>query len=98
MAISVNIFNWRVTIDCQPRSKNGQPPQSTTGVAKANCSQAQAVDDKNACNSRPGIISPIDRITIGSDNARQTQNRRVMSTSSGFGPWSAVTVIGSKAM
>ena len=32
-AISVNMFRLRVTRDCQPRTKKGQPPQSTTGAA-----------------------------------------------------------------
>ena len=36
IAISVNMLRLRVTSDCQPRSKNGQPAQSTTGVASAN--------------------------------------------------------------
>ena len=35
-AISVNMLRLRVSSDCQPRTKNGQPAQSTTGVAKAN--------------------------------------------------------------
>jgi hypothetical protein len=34
MAMSVNIFRLRVSNDCQPRTKNGQPAHSTTGVAK----------------------------------------------------------------
>ena len=34
MAISVNMLRLRLTIDAQPRWKNGQPPQSTTGVAR----------------------------------------------------------------
>ena len=42
-AISVNMLRLRVTSDCQPRSKNGQPAHSTTGVAKANCSQFDSV-------------------------------------------------------
>ena len=36
IAISVNMLRLRVSSDCQPRTKNGQPAQSTTGVAKAN--------------------------------------------------------------
>ena len=36
MAINVNIFGLRWTTEAQPRTKNGQPPQSTTGVAKRN--------------------------------------------------------------
>ena len=34
MAISVNMFRLRVTSDCQPRTKKGQPAHSTTGVAR----------------------------------------------------------------
>jgi hypothetical protein len=29
------MFGLRLTIDCQPRAKNGAPPHSTTGVASA---------------------------------------------------------------
>jgi P-type Cu+ transporter len=36
MAISVNILRLRVFSEAQPRSKNGQPAQRTTGVARAN--------------------------------------------------------------
>jgi hypothetical protein len=36
MAISVNMFGLRLTAEAQPRSKNGQPPHSTTGVANRN--------------------------------------------------------------
>jgi hypothetical protein len=38
-AISVNMLSLRVTSDRQPRTKNGQPAQSTTGVASTSCSQ-----------------------------------------------------------
>jgi hypothetical protein len=34
-AISVNMFGLRFPIDCQPRTKNGQPPHTTTGAASA---------------------------------------------------------------
>ena len=50
MAISVNMFNERWTIDCQPRSKIGQPHSKTTGVASANCSQRSAVE-LNQCSN-----------------------------------------------
>ena len=33
IAIRVNMLRLRVTSDCQPRTKNGQPAHSTTGVA-----------------------------------------------------------------
>ena len=48
-AISVNIFRLRFTIDAQPRSKNGQPPHRTTGVA----SRA-----RTSCGARPDTSSP----------------------------------------
>src|SRR5260370_10812536 len=35
-AIRVNMFRWRVRSEFQPRTKNGQPAQRTTGVAKRN--------------------------------------------------------------
>ena len=35
IAIRVNMLRLRVTSDCQPRTKNGQPAHSTTGVASA---------------------------------------------------------------
>ena len=34
IAISVNMLRLRVTSDCQPFTKNGQPAHSTTGVAR----------------------------------------------------------------
>src|SRR5438445_12806324 len=34
IAMSVNMLGDRLRIDCQPRTKNGQPHQSTTGVLK----------------------------------------------------------------
>ena len=33
------MLRLRVTSDCQPRTKNGQPAHSTTGVASTSCSQ-----------------------------------------------------------
>ncbi len=37
------MFRLRVTIEFQPRTKNGQPAHNTTGVAKTICSQFDAV-------------------------------------------------------
>ncbi len=34
------MLSRQVTTDVQPRVRNGHPAQSTTGVARANCSQA----------------------------------------------------------
>ena len=96
-AISVNMFRLRVTSDCQPRAKNGQPPQSTTGVARTSWVQSHAAGPSAA--TRPGAsISPIASASTGTVSARLTQKRRVMSTSSWFGPSSAVTSSGSSAM
>ena len=33
------MFGDRLTIDCQPRWKNGHPAQRTTGVLRMNCTQ-----------------------------------------------------------
>ena len=34
-----DMLRLRVTSDCQPRRKKGQPAQSTTGVARISCTQ-----------------------------------------------------------
>ena len=47
---------------------------------------------------RAGTWPPISKTTMGSVSASPIQNRRVMSTSSGFGPASAVTASGSSAI
>ncbi len=97
IAIRVNMLSRRLTSDAQPRSKNGHPPQRTTGVARASWIQIDARPSRS-CRSSPGTISPIDSISSGTDRARLNQNRRVMSASSGSASSSAVTVIGSSAM
>ena len=43
IAMSVNMFRCRLTSDRQPRTKNGQPAHSTTGVLSANCIQRDAI-------------------------------------------------------
>src|ERR1700730_13104211 len=45
MAIRVNMFHWRVTSEVQPRSKNGAPAQSTTGVARISSSHSRPRSD-----------------------------------------------------
>src|SRR5258708_38491286 len=42
--ISVNIFGLRLTSEDQNRSKKGQPPQRTTGVARKNSMPFRTVD------------------------------------------------------
>ena len=97
-AISVNMFRWRLTTDGQPRTKNGQPPQSTTGVASASWIQAVHRSPSSRWTGRPGSMSPMASRNTGRVSTRLIQNRRVMSTSSGLGGSSAGTVIGSSAM
>ncbi len=43
IAIKVNMLRLRVTTDCQPLTKNGQPAQRTTGVAKTSWIQLDIV-------------------------------------------------------
>jgi hypothetical protein len=41
-AMSVNMLRLRLRTDCQPRTKNGHPPHSTTGVASSSWPHATA--------------------------------------------------------
>jgi hypothetical protein len=88
-AISVNMLSRRLTTDSQPRRKNGAPPHATTGVARTSCSQITA--GEGACHS-------IAIARSGNESARPTQNRRVMSASSGLPSSAAPGVSGSSAM
>src|ERR1700730_83081 len=93
------MFRLRVAMDRQPRTKNGQPPQSTTGVAKINSNHCQVLGEANRMSgdmaekksdmvtTRSGIVSAV-----------HIQNRMVMSTSSGFFSSPILTILGSKAM
>ena len=92
------MFRWRFTTDAQPRTKNGQPPHSTTGVASANCVQVIAAGDMTCCSGCPGRTSEIMKARIGSVSASETRKRRVMSSSSGLPSSSRLTVTGSSAM
>src|SRR3954452_5533631 len=96
MAISVNMFGLRLTSDIQPRTKNGQPAQTTTGVAQIRPT-AFAVRMLTAAPN-PGIRSAIEVTSTGADSTAAIQNRRVIVTSSGLGPSSNVTTLGSSAM
>ena len=97
-AISVNMFRLRVTRDCQPRTKKGQPPHSTTGAASTSWIQSAAAGSIRRVRAG-AIISPMENAKTGTVRTRLTQNRRVMSTSSGLGPSSAASgSSGSSAM
>ena len=98
MAISVNMLRWPVTIERKPRSKNGQPAQRTTGVARASCSHGSIVGPSQRPTGTPSIGS-IDMRNTGSVSAAAIQNRRVMLRSSGSSsPVSSCRVFGSKSM
>ncbi len=94
--ISVNMFRLRLAIERQPRTSSGQPHQSTTGVASANCTQAAP------CPARPPgdrpAIPAISKTTSGRVSASAIQKRRRMSTSSGSGPSDATGIAASSAM
>src|SRR5919108_2585128 len=92
------MLRLRLTIEAQPRWKNGQPPQSTTGVARASCNQFNRRGEKPRWTGCPGIKSDMARKAIGTLSATEIQNRRVISTSSGLASSSKVTVLGSSAM
>ncbi len=83
------MFKLRCTIDCPPRTKNGQPPQATTGVASANCSHTNTCGGIQAKASWR-TISPIDNASSGAESTAPTQNRRVMEASSGLASSSAL--------
>src|ERR1700674_4637115 len=92
------MFKLRLTTDCQPRTKNGQPPQSTTGVASTSSAQINARGAISLSSAAPGTNSLMAAANKGTVRARPTQNRRVMLTSSGFSSSSRVTTRGSSAI
>jgi hypothetical protein len=98
MAMSVNMLRLRFTSEAQPRSKNGQPPQSTTGVASTSCTHPAAGLVSHSPAPPSGSISPMARNSTGAVRARLIQNRRVMSSSSGLRSSPAVATRGSRAM
>src|SRR5712692_8131567 len=92
------MFGLRFTIDCQPRTKNGQPPQSTTGEARANCIHDHTVIDARRPKGAPGIKSLMPIANTGIDKTTLNQNLRRMSTSSWLSSSSREAVRGSSAM
>src|SRR6266702_3234787 len=59
------MFRLRFTIDCQPRTKNGQPPQRTTGVARTNSTQVRARSEISLSSGAPRRFAPIAARRIG---------------------------------
>ena len=86
------------TTEFHPRWKNGQPPQSTTGVASNHCTQF-LVEPLRICESdKPGTISAMAKSMTRREGPREIQNRLVMSSSSGFRSSSSETTLGSSAI
>src|ERR1700687_1295190 len=97
MAISVNMLVLRFTADAHPRWKNGQPPQSTTGVESSNSSHGNPQFHGDAMNVCELNMLPMAIANRGAVRAKLIQKRRVMSRSSGLSS-STVIVRGSRAM
>ena len=98
MAIRLNMLSRIVRNDFHPRTRNGQPHQSTTGVASTSSSQRAVRSPIQAPTGSPSI-GPMAMTRSGTVSTAPTANRRRKSTSSGFGPSSAAgTPFGSSAM
>ena len=74
-----------MTSDAQPRSKNGQPAQSTTGVASDELHPVAICAGRRMCVQAGQVPAHLQHEDRDSVSTRPIQNRRVMSTSSGFG-------------
>ncbi len=85
-------------MDCQPCTKKGHPPHSTTGVAIASSIHDKSCVEIQRFNGQPGKYPPMATISSGVVSTRLNQNRRRISLSSGFSSSSAPAVFGSSAM
>ena len=75
------MFKLRLTSERKPRTKKGQPAQSTIGVVSNACSQFEVVGLRKRSVGTPTMGSMSSRKT-GIPKASATQKRRVMSVSS----------------
>ena len=93
------MFGLRLAMDLHPRTKNGHPPHSTTGVAKAISNHCLARGETPLVSAAKGAAnSAIATTSTGIARIADTQNRRVIFSSSGFVSSSALTSIGSSAI
>ncbi len=92
------MLRLRLRIEATARTKNGQAPQSTTGVASTSCSQSRNWGESTRPSGSPGIISPMASTSVAAASGSEIQKRRFMSTYSGLAASSTVTVRGSSAM
>src|SRR3546814_5382430 len=90
--MSVHILGLRLITDCTPRTKNGQPAQSTTGKESTSSIQLWVAmpNQPNWCPNMASVVT----ITV---KGKVHQNRRVKSASSGLSS-SSVGISGSSAM
>ena len=95
-AAAQSIRFW--TTEDQPRWKNGQPAQKTTGVASRSWIQGWAAAGSQASKETPGIISPMASANSGAVRTALPQKRRLMAASSGSTSSAGGSVRGSKAM
>ena len=65
------MFEWRFMIEAQPRSKNGQPAHSTTGVA-----HTRPIQFVTRRSSRPPRPIPRHHVAHREEKDRQAQRRR----------------------
>ena len=94
----VNMLRRRLTSDCPAALKEGQPPHSTAGVASTSCTQTARCGGISASSAALAKCSAMAMASSGTDSTTPTQNRRVMSRSSGLPASPAAGVIGSSAM
>ena len=88
------MLRLRFLSEAQPRSKKGQPPHSTAGVASTSWAQAMARGDTIMTECPPIAIA-----SSGTDSAAAAQKRWLILRSSGFSASApAAGVIGSRAM
>src|SRR5712691_10311563 len=98
-AIRVNIFRWRVRSEIQPRTKNGQPAQRTTGVAKRNWIHWLRRGGIQCARCRPGMKCAMASRKTGAVRIVAIQKRRVISLAPEFSSFgSPVTARGSRAI
>gem|GEM_PF-4523998 len=74
------MFQWPLRRERAPRTKNGQPAQRTTGVARRNCVHWLQADD--AVCASAGTRCAMPRRKTGTVSAAPVQKRRVMLRSS----------------
>lgn len=92
IATSVNMLRLRVTIDCQPRTKNGQPAHSTTG-SDSTSSIHDCVPMSNQPSRWPNMASTVTTAVSGSVHQKRRRKSRSSLSSS-----SSVGISGSRAM